>query len=66
MFKNPVDVALRDTSSGCGGDGLELDFVILGVFSNQSDSNNISNVSAIDQGISLNDNRNESSVTIFL
>ena len=48
MFKNPVDVAPRDTSSGCGGDRLELDLVILGVFSNQSDSNNISNVPAID------------------
>ena len=34
VFKIHVDVALRDQVSGHGGDGLELDWMILVVFSN--------------------------------
>jgi len=36
-LKNHGDVALRDVVSGHGGGGLELDLVILEVFSNLSD-----------------------------
>ena len=38
VFKKRVNVALRDTVSGHGGDGLELDLVILVVVSNLHDS----------------------------
>ena len=38
MVKNCVDVALRDTVSGHGGDELGMDKVILVVFSNCNDS----------------------------
>jgi len=32
VFKKRGDVNLRDVVSGCGGDGLELDWLILVVF----------------------------------
>ena len=38
VFQNRVDVALMDVVSGHGGHGLELDMVILEVFSNLNDS----------------------------
>ena len=38
VFKNHGDVVLRDVVSGHGGNGLELDLVILDVFSNLNDS----------------------------
>jgi len=38
VFKNWLDVALRDVVSGHGGDGVEMDLVILVVFSNLNDS----------------------------
>ena len=38
VFKNRVDVALRDMVSGHGGDGLVLDLMLLVVFSNLNDS----------------------------
>ena len=38
VFKNGGDVALRDMISRHGGDGLELDVVILVVFSHFNDS----------------------------
>jgi len=38
VLKNQGDVALRDTVSGCGGDGLGSDSMILEVFSNFNDS----------------------------
>ena len=36
--KNCGDLALRNTVSGSDGDGLGLDYMILGVFSNFNDS----------------------------
>ena len=38
VFKNHIDVALRDVVSGHGGGGLGLNLVILEVFSNLNDS----------------------------
>ena len=38
VFKSHGDVALWDVVSGHGGDGLGLDWVVLGVFSNLNGS----------------------------
>ena len=38
VFNICVDAALRDVGSACGGDGLELDLMILEVFSSLTGS----------------------------
>ena len=38
VFKNCVDVALRNMVNGHGGNGLGLDLMILELFSNLNDS----------------------------
>ena len=53
VFKNCADVALRDVVSGHGGGELELDWVILVIFSNLK--NSIGSVSCPCHGIGLDD-----------
>jgi len=53
VLKNRGDVALRDVVSGHGGGELELDWVILVIFSNLK--NSIGSVSCPCHGIGLDD-----------
>ena len=51
VFKNCVDVALRDMVSGHGGDGLEVRLVVLWVLSNLNDSMLTPNAPVVFQSI---------------